>query len=194
MRATPRPAKMPYATPVLTFTTDRLGRRMHHPALGLPPSDATAGFPEAAAALRANRERLARVALQETIRLAPGFDERYDEQMLRLMLRDYDRHIEQRARALETGEDGYVVNYGEWLVPIYRRRRIPMNDLTMMLGGLKRAVAGVLTPEQNEVAHEMLHEMIVRLMHHRWLPGDHKGNALIRFFWKGAGVGDDKWI
>jgi hypothetical protein len=40
----------------------------------------------------------------------------------------------------------------------------------------------------------MLHQMIVRLMHHRRLPGDHKGNALIRFFWKGAGVGDDKWI
>jgi hypothetical protein len=167
---------------------------MQHPSLGLPPSDATAGLPEAAAILRANRERIARVALQETIRLSPGFDERYDEQMLRLMLRDYDRHIEQLARALETGEDGYVVNYGEWLVPIYRRRRVPMNDLTMMLGGLKRAVASVLSPEQNEVAHEMLHQMIVRLMHHRRLPGDHKGNALIRFFWKGAGVGDDKWI
>ena len=24
--------------------------------------------------------------------------------------------------------------------------------------------------------------------------GDHKGNSIIRFFWKGAGVGDDKWI
>ena len=45
--------------------------------------------------------------------------------MLRLFLRDYDRHIEQLAQALETGEDGYVVKYGEWLVPIYRRRRVP---------------------------------------------------------------------
>src|SRR3954452_3038748 len=99
------------------FTPDRLGSRMQHPSLGLPPSDTTAGLPEAAAALRLNRERLARVALQETIKLSPGFDQRYDEQMLRLLLRDYDRHIEQLARALETGEDGYVVNYGEWLPP-----------------------------------------------------------------------------
>ena len=79
---------------------------MHHPALGLPPDDPTAGLPAAAARLRANRARLARVALQETIRLVPGFDELYDERMLRLMLRDYDGHIEQLARALETGEDG----------------------------------------------------------------------------------------
>ena len=167
---------------------------MQHPSLGLPPSDPTAGLPQAAAALRANRSRLAKVALQETIRLSPGFDERYDQQMLQLMLRDFDTHIEQLARALETGEDSYVVSYGEWLVPIYRRRQIPMNDLTMMLGGLKHAVATVLSPADNEVAHELLHLMIVRLMKHRRLPGDHKGNPIIRFFWKGAGIGDDKWI
>ena len=61
-----------------------------------------------------------------------------------LLLRDYDRHIEQLARALETGEDGYVVNYGEWLVPIYRRRRIPMADFMAMLAGLRDACASVL--------------------------------------------------
>ena len=167
---------------------------MHHPALGLPPSDATAGFPHAAAALRANRERLARVALQETIRLSPGFDERYDDQMLRLILRDYDRHIEQLARALETGEDAYVVSYGEWLVPIYRRRRIPMTDFIAMLAGLRDACAAVLTPSDNEAAQALFVRWGERLKHHGRLPGDHKGNSLIRFFWKGAGMGDDKWI
>ena len=167
---------------------------MQHPSLGLPPSDATAGLPEAAALLRANRERIAKVALQETINLSPGFDERYDEQMLRLMLRDYDRHIEQLARALETGEDGYVVNYGEWLVPIYRRRRIPMVDFVAMLAGLRDACAAILPPEQNRAAQELFLRWGERLKHHGRLPGDHKGNALIRFFWKGAGVGDDKWI
>src|SRR3954453_15985440 len=102
------------------FTPDRLGCRMQHPSLGLPPSDNTAGLPEAAAALRLNRERLARIALEATIKLSPGFNGRSDDQILRLRLRESGRHIEQLARALETGEDGYVVNYGEWLVPIYR--------------------------------------------------------------------------
>src|SRR4051794_19435764 len=157
---------------------------MQHPSLGLPPSDTTAGLPQAAAALRANRQRLARVALQETIRLSPGFDERYDEQMLRLILRDYDRHIEQLARALETGEDSYVVSYGEWLVPIYRRRRIPMSDFIAMLAGLRDACAAVLTPSDNEAAHALFVRWAERLKHHGRLAGDHKGNSVIRFFWK----------
>ncbi|HEY5488820.1 MAG TPA: hypothetical protein VIK00_03195 [Candidatus Limnocylindrales bacterium] len=167
---------------------------MHHPALGLPPDDTTAGLPAAAVRLRANRERLARVALQETIRLAPGFDERYDERMLRLMLRDYDRHIEQLARALETGDDGYVVNYGEWLVPIYRSRHIPMLDFIAMLAGLRDACAVVLTPDENQAALALFGRWDDKLKAHGRLPGDHKGNPVIRFFFKGAGIGDDKWI
>ena len=167
---------------------------MYHPSLGLPPADTTAGLPDAATRLRASKSRLATVALQETIRLAPGFDERYDQEQLRSFLRDYDQHIEQLARALETGEDSYVVNYGEWLVPIYRRRHVPMNDFMAMLAGLRDAVASVLTPAENEVAQAMFVRWSDRLKAHGRLPGDHKGNSIIRFFWKGAGIGDDKLI
>ena len=42
-----------------------------------------------------------------------------------MMLRDYERHIEQLARSLETGEDRFVTQYGEWLVPVYRHRQHP---------------------------------------------------------------------
>jgi hypothetical protein len=167
---------------------------MAHPSLGLPPHDVTAGLPAAAARLRANRERLARVAMQATTRISPTFDERYDEQMLRILLRDYDRHIEQLARALETGEDMYVVNYGEWLMPTYRRRGVPANDFIAMVAGLREAAATVLTPDENQAARELFERWAARLKAHGRLPGDHKGNSIIRFFWKGAGVGDDKWI
>jgi len=167
---------------------------MHHPSLGLPPSDPTAGMPDAAARLRANKERLATVALQEAIKNAPGLDERYDERMLRLMLRDYSTHIEQLARALETGEDSYVTNYGEWLVPVYRRRGIPMADFMALLAGLRDASAGVLTPSETEVSMALFDRWADRLQRHQRLAGDHKGNSIIRFFWKGAGIGDDKWI
>lgn len=167
---------------------------MSHPNIGLPPHDVTAGLPAAAARLRANRHRLARVAMQATVRISPGFNERYDEQMLRIFLRDFDQHIEQLARALETGEDSYVVNYGEWLVPTYRRRRVPMNDFIAMIAGLREAAMGVLTPDENEVCRELFERWAERLKAHGRLPGDHKGNSIIRFFWKGAGIGDDKWI
>jgi hypothetical protein len=167
---------------------------MHHPSLGLPPSDATAGHPSAAAQLRSNAARLARTALQEALRLAPELKDRYDETDLRLFLRDYDRHIEQLARALETGEDSYVVTYAEWLVPIYRRRHVPMADFMLMVDGLRAACAAVLSPDENDAAQALFDRWNLKLKRHQRLPGDHKGNPIIRFFFKGAGIGDDKWI
>ena len=167
---------------------------MPHPSLGYPPPDTQAGNPEAAARLRANSARIGRVAIQAADKHEPGLAERYDEQTLRLLLRDYERHVEQLARAIETGDDGFVTNYGEWLVPIYRHRHIPMRDFMALLAGLRDAAATVLTPDENEVATALFERWNARLKHHGRLPGDHKGNALIRFFWKGAGIGDDKWI
>ena len=167
---------------------------MPHPTLGLPPADTAAGLPAAAARLRTNAERISRLALQATLRDAEGFDDRYDEATLRLFLRDLERHVEQLAKGLETGDDYYVVNYGEWLVPVYRRRRVPMRDVMAILDGLRTAAATVLAPSEREVADRLFERWVVNLKHHQRLPGDHKGNALIRFFWKGAGLGDDKWV
>lgn len=167
---------------------------MSHPTLGLPPHDVSAGQPAAAARLRASRGRIARLALQATLRDADGFGERYDETKLRLFLRDFERHVEQLARALETGEDYYVASYGEWLVPIYRRRHVPMADFMAMLAGLHVASATVMTPDEKKVADELFQRWTTTLKAHQRLPGDHKGNPVIRFFWKGAGIGDDKWV
>ena len=167
---------------------------MPHPSLGLPPADTSAGLPDAAARLRANRERICRVALQSAERLEPGLNERYDETMLRTFLRDYDQHLEQLAKALETGDDDYVANYGEWVVPIYRKRHVSMRDFMALLGGLRDASAAVMSPDENRVAAALFERWQARLKRHGRLPGDHKGNPIIRFFFKGAGIGDDKWI
>lgn len=167
---------------------------MPHPTLGLPPHDVSAGEPAAAARLRASRTRIARLALQATVRDAEGFAERYDETGLQLFLRDLERHVEQLARALETGEEYYVVSYGEWLVPVYRRRHVPMADFMALLGGLQVASATVMTPDENKVADDLFERWTKTLKWHQRLPGDHRGNPLIRFFWKGAGIGDDKWV
>jgi hypothetical protein len=167
---------------------------MPHPTLGLPPSDVSAGLPQAAARLRANRDRVAQLALQTTVRDADGFSDRYDDDQLRLFLRDYQSHVEQLAKALETGEDYYVTSYGEWLVPVYRRRKVPMADVMAMLAGLQAASATVLSPDEAKAAEDLIVQWVTTLKNHQRLAGDHKGNSVIRFFWKGAGVGDDKWI
>ena len=78
---------------------------MSHPALGLPPDDPTAGSPDAAARLRDDLGGLALRALEATCALDPSFDQRYGAPAINLFLRDEQRHIEQLARALETGND-----------------------------------------------------------------------------------------
>ncbi len=95
---------------------------MAHPTLGLPPHDVTAGMPDAAARLRASKKRIAQLALQTTLRNKADFGDRYDEDALRLFLRDLERHIEQLAKAMETGQAYYVTSYWEWLVPVMRHR------------------------------------------------------------------------
>ena len=166
---------------------------MPHPATGLPPSDATIGHPTTAARLRADR-RLPELALEAALRIDDTLRERHDELMLRRFLRDYDRHIEQLARAVETGEDHYVVVYGETLVPIYRRRGVRMNDVVTLLGGLEEAsVAGGASLDAPLIRQPMA-AWVERMRHHRRLPGDHKGNSAVRFIWKGAGFGDDSVV
>jgi len=167
---------------------------MPHPVLGLPPSDVTAGNPAAAARLRASSARLAQLALEETFSLDHTFDERYDELSLRTFLRDYDRHIEQLARAMETGEQRFVVQYAEWLVPVFRHRRVPMHDFRTLLAGLLNACDTVLSRDDAALARALIQRWGQRLQFHQRLAGDHAGNKLVRFFWKGAGLADDKTI
>lgn len=163
---------------------------MPHPAIGLPPPDATAGHPAAAARLR-GAARLPALALEAAVRLDPSLRDRYDELMLRRFLRDYERHIEQLARAVESGEDRFVADYGETLVPIYRRRGVRMNDVVTLVRGLEDAAIGFGPTAEAAIIREPIAAWVERLRHHRRLPGDHAGNRLARLIWKGAGLGDD---
>jgi hypothetical protein len=164
---------------------------MPHPLLGLPPSDLHAAHPAAAARLRANRERLGRLALEATLKLDPTFGERHDEMMLRRILRDYERHIEQLARSMETGEDRFLVQYAEMITPPYRRRGIRMNDAITTFHGLREAAQTVLDAAETEAMRAYVTAANARFRRHARLPGDHKGNKLVRLIWKGAGLGDD---
>jgi hypothetical protein len=163
---------------------------MSHPALGLPPSDSSAGRPALAARLRAD-ERLAALSLDAALRADPSLRERYDELMLRRFLRDYGQHIEQLAQALETGEPRFVVLFGEHLVPIYRRRNVRMNDVVTLLRGLEEVAVASVPSTEGELVRDLMSAWVDRMRHHRRLPGDHDGNAAVRFIWKGAGLGDD---
>ncbi|HEY8169353.1 MAG TPA: hypothetical protein VIF84_11620 [Candidatus Limnocylindrales bacterium] len=167
---------------------------MSHPVLGLPPADPTAGRPEAAARLRDQRATVAALALKAAIEADGTLDDRYDTLTLRTLLRDYERHIEQVALALETGEARHVTEWAEWIVPIYRRRRIPARDQRTIVGALRPAAAAVLAPDDASAVNELIAAWFRRLRLYQRLPGDHKGNPVARFIFKGAGILDDSVI
>jgi hypothetical protein len=163
---------------------------MPHPATGLPPADATAGRPDVAARLRA-AERLPVTALEAAFRIDETLRGRYDEVMRRKFLRDNEQYVEQLAQAVETGEERFVVEWGESIVPIYRRRNVRMNDVVSLIRGLEEAAVALGPATDAEFIRRPIGAWVERLRHHRRLPGDHEGNAAVRFVWKGAGFGDD---
>lgn len=167
---------------------------MSHPALGLPPLDHTVGLPDAARRLRLNRQRLAATGLQAAVRRDATLADRYSELALRELLRDADRHLEQLAQAMETGEPYLVTTYAEWLQPVYRRRHVQARDQAVFLQGLADAATTVLSPTEIEALEGYVAAWLKVLEFHRRLPGDHKGNAAVRFIWKGAGILDDSII
>jgi hypothetical protein len=144
--------------------------------------------------LRSQSPRLAKLAFEATLERDPSFRARYDDRLLRILLRDYERHIEQLARSLETGQDRFVVQYGEWLVPVYRHRRVPMKDFVGMLEGLASATVSVLPNDESVLLRRLIERWAARLRHHERLAGDHKGNPIVRFFFKGAGIADDSAV
>ena len=143
-----------------------------------------------AARLRA-AGRLPATALEAAFRIDETLPQRYDELMQRRFLRDYEQYIEQLARAIETGEDRFVVEWGESIVPIYRRRDVRMNDVVSLVRGLEEAAVALGPAADAEVIREPIDAWVQRLRHHRRLPGDHEGNRIVRWIWKGAGFGDD---
>ena len=163
---------------------------MANPYRGHIPSDPNAGHPRGAAQIRAHWRRLAELAFSEALRSDPTLRERYDEPALRIFYRDYERHFEQLARALSASNDEVVQQYGEWLVPLMRRRRVPTADLVTLIAAMAPAVRTVLTPAEDAVSGGIIERWIARQRKAQRLAGDRKRNPVLSFFWRGVGIAD----
>jgi hypothetical protein len=158
-----------------------------HPSLGLPPPDPNAGFPEAAARIRANQERLAARALRIAIDSDPTIEARHGDTGLRQLLRDGELLAERIALCIQIDEPEQAREYAEWTAPLYRRRRVPMDDVVGLCEGLRAAFPSVLTPGELASAGVALDEAIKVFRWHRRLAGDaRKRNALLQLLYKGG--------
>ena len=172
--------------PAAASTAGRL-RAVSHPALGLPTTDMTAGFPAGADRIRASRGRLAARALEVAVDGDPTLRERHGDTGLRHLLRDLDGYLERMARAVASGSPAQVREWAEWVAPVFRRRRVPMDDLIALSEGLRVALAAVLTSEERVVADAALDEGIAVFHWHRGLAGDaRKRNRYLFALYKGG--------
>ncbi len=160
---------------------------MSHPSLGLPPSDPDPVYAAVAARIVANRERLGARALRLAMDADPTMERRYDEAGLRNLLRDAELLAERVALCVETNDPGRAREYGEWTAALYRRRRVPMDDLVGLCEGLRTALTSLLAPGEIAPAGAALDEAIKVYRWHRRLAGDaRKRNALLQLIYKGG--------
>lgn len=160
---------------------------MSHPSLGRPPSDASAGFPAAAAAIRGSAAELADRSLEIAIGVDPTLRDRYDEVGLRRLLRDAKMMIDRIALSLATGEPELTRTWAEAVAPMYRRRSVAMDDLVALAEGARRAMAASLAPRELGVLDASIDQAIATFRWHRRLAGDaRKRNRLLAFLYKGA--------
>ena len=160
---------------------------MPHPSLGLPPLDLTAGFPAAAERIRSARSRLATRALQVALTEVRGMRERYDEAGLRQLLLDAELLADRVAVGVAANIPDIGREYAEWTAPVYRRRRVPMDDLIALCQGLRQALPDILSLDEMGPADATLDEAIRVYRWHRRLAGDaRKRNALLQLLYKGG--------
>jgi hypothetical protein len=118
-----------------------------HYALGLPGPDMTAGFPDGAARIRA-APRLGTRALEVALQRDPTMRDRLGQTGLRQLLRDTEVFVERVARAVASADPGQVREWADWVAPVYRRRKVPMDDLVTLSEGMRSALSAVLSPEE----------------------------------------------
>ena len=158
-----------------------------HPSLGRPPLDLTAGFPDAADRLRTSRGRIAARALDIALADRKGMRERYDELGLRKLLRDAELLVDRLALSVAANDPSPLREYAVWTDIVYRRRRVPMDDLVALCEGIRAASASVLSTAELAPANAALDEAIEVYRWHRRLAGDaRKKNAFLQFLYKGG--------
>jgi hypothetical protein len=113
--------------------------------------------------------------------------DRLGELGLRKLLRDADVLVDRLALSVGSGLPAYLGEWAEWVAPIYRRRRVPMDDVIHLCEGVRSASTSALAPDERTPADAALDRAIDVLKAHRRLAGDaRKRNPIAQFLYKGA--------
>jgi hypothetical protein len=155
--------------------------------MGNPPRDQSAGHPRAAAALKAAAQRVGARALETAIAADPGLPARYDELGLRQLLRDAELFTERVAMSIGADDPYYAREYATWTSIVYRRRKVPLDDVIGLALGVRAALPSVVDGAARASGERAIDEAIDVLKWNRRLAGDaRKKNAFLQFIYKGG--------
>lgn len=158
-----------------------------HPSLGLPPRSLQAGFPDAAARLRTERVRLAARALEVASSEDPTIRSRYDDAGLRNLLRDAEVLVDRLALCVAGNDPHWLREFADQTATVFRRRKVPMDDVVRLCEGLRAGARGVLSAEEMVPAEEALDAAVEVYRWYRRLAGDaRKRNRFLTALYKGV--------
>jgi hypothetical protein len=158
-----------------------------HPSLGRPPRDLSAGSPDAARHVQDAVETLAARALESAIERDATLKTRNDEIGLRQRLLDAELLAERVALSVAAGDPAPAREYADWTAPVYRRKRVPLDDLVNLSEGLRAALPSVIDGQALADGETAVDAAIAQYRWHRRLAGDaRKRNAFLQFIYKGG--------
>jgi hypothetical protein len=146
-----------------------------------------AGHPEAAARLLAAKAALGARALEIAVDRDPTLTDRYAEAGLRHLLRDTEILIDRLSQSVASGQAFYLTSFAEQAVPVYRRRRVPMDDVANLVASIGIAMASILGPEERAAGEVAVEEAVKVLRWHRRLGGDaRRRNPILSALYRGG--------
>jgi hypothetical protein len=143
-----------------------------HPSLGEPPRSLEAGFPAAAARLRADRSQLAVRALEIAVDADPSLRRRQDDTGLRNLLRDAEVFVDRLALCVAGDDSHWLSEFADQSATVFRRRKVAVDDVIGILEGLRAGARGVLTEEEMAPATQALDDAVAVYRRFRHIRGD----------------------
>jgi len=147
----------------------------------------TSELPASAVRVTAARDRLAARALEIAVDHDPTLRARYDEIGLRRILRDTAVLVDRVVDAIVDGDSERARVFAEAVPPMYRRRKVPMDDLVNLAEGVRAAIGAILPLADMGPVDGAVDAMIERFRWNRRIAGDaRKRNRLLAAIYKGA--------
>jgi len=130
---------------------------------------------------------LARVAHVIAVDRDPTIRARHDEIALRRLLRDAAVLIDRVVDVMADGDLERARVFAEAVPPMYRRRKVPMDDLINLSESIRTAVGAILPLADMSPVDATVDVMIERFRWNRRIAGDaRKRNRLLQAIYKGA--------